>query len=79
MADETPGSSKGKEKAVAKNAKDNVDPQDIARMLRALGLKPDDLPGAIAGGKKQKEMSGYKFWQTQPVPSFGMPFHPAGF
>ena len=24
-----------------------------------------------AGGKSQKDMAAYKFWQTQPVPRFG--------
>lgn len=25
------------------------------------------------GGKNKKDMASYKFWQTQPVPKFGMP------
>lgn len=28
------------------------------------------LTGLSVGGKNQKDMASYKFWQTQPVPSF---------
>lgn len=69
MADETPQDSKGKGKAPADDS-EKMDPTDVAKMLRALGLTSESLPGAIVGGKKQKEMSSYKFWQTQPVPTF---------
>jgi glycylpeptide N-tetradecanoyltransferase len=69
MAEEASKDSKGKGKAPAEE--DKMDPADVAKMLRALGLTADNLPGAIVGGKKQKDMSSYKFWQTQPVPSFG--------
>jgi hypothetical protein len=71
MADDAPQDSKGKGKAPADD-KEKMDPADVAKMLRALGLTSENLPGAIVGGKKQKEMNNYKFWQTQPVPTFGM-------
>jgi len=64
MAEE---SSLDKGKGPAKD--DEMDPKEVERILRSLGLT-EQIPGAIAGGKKQKEMSKYKFWQTQPVPSF---------
>jgi glycylpeptide N-tetradecanoyltransferase len=59
---------KGKGPAIDAKEED-LDPSAVARILRQLGLT-EDTPGLIAGGKKQKEMSNYKFWQTQPVPSF---------
>ncbi|KAI9682046.1 MAG: glycylpeptide N-tetradecanoyltransferase [Caeruleum heppii] len=35
-------------------------------------LDPSDLlTGLAIGGKNQKNMASYKFWQTQPVPKFG--------
>ena len=71
MADEAPQDSKGKGKAPA-SGNDKMDPADVSKMLRALGLTSENLPGAIVGGKKQKDMESYKFWQTQPVPTFGM-------
>lgn len=49
--------------------KEDLDPTDVAKILRQLGLT-DEQTGKIAGGKNQKDMSSYKFWQTQPVPSF---------
>jgi hypothetical protein len=69
MAEESSKDCKGKGKAPAEE--DKIDSADVAKMLKALGLTADSLPGAIVGGKKQKDMSSYKFWQTQPVPSFG--------
>jgi hypothetical protein len=71
MADKVPQDSKGKGKAPADDS-DKMDPADVSKMLRALGLTSESLPGAIVGGKKQKDMESYKFWQTQPVPTFGM-------
>jgi hypothetical protein len=74
MADDTPSSSKGKGKAPA-DADDKVNPEDLQKVLRAMGLNADSLPGAIIGGKKQKEMDSYRFWKTQPVQSFGKSTH----
>ena len=70
MSGEAPQDSKGKGKAPA-DGSEKMDPADVAKMLQALGLTSENLPGAIVGGKKQKDMSSYKFWQTQPVPTFG--------
>jgi glycylpeptide N-tetradecanoyltransferase len=68
MADEESSNDKGKAVATQPE-KDPVEQKDVSAMLKALGLG-ENVPGAIVGGKKQKEMSGYKFWQTQPVPTF---------
>ncbi|KAH0537184.1 glycylpeptide N-tetradecanoyltransferase [Glutinoglossum americanum] len=38
-------------------------------MLRRLNMS-DLLTGMSIGGKNQKDMASYKFWQTQPVPRF---------
>ncbi|KAI9767132.1 MAG: glycylpeptide N-tetradecanoyltransferase [Geoglossum simile] len=39
-------------------------------LLRKLNMS-DLMTGMAAGGKNQKDMASYKFWQTQPVPRFG--------
>lgn len=42
---------------------------DAAEMLKKLSMQ-DLLTGLTPGGKDQKDMASYKFWQTQPVPRF---------
>lgn len=68
MAEEEPSNDKGKAVATQPE-KDHIDQKDVSSMLKTLGLS-ENVPGAIVGGKRQKEMSNYKFWQTQPVPTF---------
>lgn len=45
-------------------------PQDKAAELLANMDVSQLLTGLSLGGKNQKDMASYKFWQTQPVPHF---------
>ncbi|KAI9791549.1 MAG: glycylpeptide N-tetradecanoyltransferase [Piccolia ochrophora] len=48
-------------------------PEDkVQEMLQKLNVS-DLLTGMAVGGKNQKDMASYKFWQTQPVPRFDEP------
>jgi glycylpeptide N-tetradecanoyltransferase len=42
----------------------------VEELLKKMNLQ-DLLTGLAPGGKNQKDMASYKFWQTQPVPRFG--------
>ncbi|KAI9825864.1 MAG: glycylpeptide N-tetradecanoyltransferase [Thelocarpon impressellum] len=53
------------EKELAGMPKDKVE-----AMLKKLSMS-DLLTGMAVGGKNQKDMASYKFWQTQPVPRLG--------
>jgi hypothetical protein len=68
------------------NETQSSDPNQVADILKALNLT-QKLPGAVSvksllevvpddkekivGGKKEKDMSSYQFWGSQPVPNFG--------
>lgn len=52
-----------------KNEMAGMDKGKAAEILRNLDLS-DLLTGMSVGGKNQKDMASYKFWQTQPVPRF---------
>ncbi|KAF2141005.1 uncharacterized protein K452DRAFT_251873 [Aplosporella prunicola CBS 121167] len=41
----------------------------VEEMMKKLSVS-DILTGLTVGSKNQKDMASYKFWQTQPVPSF---------
>ncbi|KAI9712154.1 MAG: glycylpeptide N-tetradecanoyltransferase [Candelaria pacifica] len=41
-------------------------PEELVQLLQLSNL----MGGTAIGGKNQKDMESYKFWQTQPVPSF---------
>jgi glycylpeptide N-tetradecanoyltransferase len=47
----------------------SVDKNQATEMLKKMNIA-DLLTGMSIGGKNQKDMASYKFWQTQPVPSF---------
>lgn len=47
----------------------SVDQSQATEMLKKMNIA-DLLTGMSIGGKNQKDMASYKFWQTQPVPSF---------
>ncbi|KAJ5128736.1 hypothetical protein N7448_002452 [Penicillium atrosanguineum] len=46
-----------------------MDPETAAKTIANLDLD-QMLTGLSINGKNQKDMASYKFWQTQPVPSF---------
>ncbi|EPE27530.1 Acyl-CoA N-acyltransferases (Nat) [Glarea lozoyensis ATCC 20868] len=46
------------------------DPNKVAADFKKLNLE-DILAGLASSGKNVKDMAGYKFWQTQPVPKLG--------
>ena len=48
----------------------SMDPAKAAEALTKMDIS-QLLTGLSVGGKNQKDMASYKFWQTQPVPSFG--------
>jgi glycylpeptide N-tetradecanoyltransferase len=48
---------------------DSMEPAKVQEMMKTLSLA-DVLAGASISGKNKKDMASYKFWQTQPVPSF---------
>lgn len=48
----------------------SMDPAKAAQALTQMDIS-QLLTGLSVGGKNQKDMASYKFWQTQPVPSFG--------
>ncbi|KAJ5201856.1 uncharacterized protein N7498_006519 [Penicillium cinerascens] len=52
-----------------KNELAQMDTNSAAAALSNLDLN-QMLTGLAIGGKNQKDMASYKFWQTQPVPSF---------
>ncbi|KAF2436878.1 N-myristoyl transferase [Tothia fuscella] len=47
----------------------HMDPANVKEMMKNLDLNTI-LTGATVDGKNKKDMASYKFWQTQPVPSF---------
>ncbi|CAG8173372.1 unnamed protein product [Penicillium salamii] len=47
----------------------NMDKDQAAALLHNMDLS-QMLTGLSMGGKNQKDMASYKFWQTQPVPAF---------
>jgi glycylpeptide N-tetradecanoyltransferase len=47
----------------------SVNKQQAREMLKKMEIS-DLLTGMSIGGKNQKDMASYKFWQTQPVPRF---------
>lgn len=46
-----------------------MDKDKAAALLHNMDLS-QMLTGLAVGGKNQKDMASYKFWQTQPVPAF---------
>jgi glycylpeptide N-tetradecanoyltransferase len=46
------------------------DPSKVADNFKKLSLE-EILAGLASSGKNVKDMAGYKFWQTQPVPKLG--------
>ncbi|CAI7578660.1 unnamed protein product [Penicillium manginii] len=48
----------------------SMDPAKAAQALTQMDIS-QLLTGLSVGGKNQKDMASYKFWQTQPVPGFG--------
>ncbi|ERF68035.1 Glycylpeptide N-tetradecanoyltransferase [Endocarpon pusillum Z07020] len=46
-----------------------LDKSKAREMLKKMNIS-DLLTGMSIGGKNQKDMASYKFWQTQPVPRF---------
>jgi glycylpeptide N-tetradecanoyltransferase len=48
----------------------NTDPSKVAADFKKLSLE-EILAGLASSGKNVKDMAGYKFWQTQPVPKLG--------
>ncbi|CAZ85319.1 unnamed protein product [Tuber melanosporum] len=47
-----------------------MDSKKIEEVMRGMSLQ-DISTGMATGGKNQKDMASYKFWNTQPVPKFG--------
>jgi glycylpeptide N-tetradecanoyltransferase len=47
----------------------SIDKSKARELLKKMELS-DLLTGMSIGGKNQKDMASYKFWQTQPVPRF---------
>lgn len=47
----------------------SIDKSQAREILKKMEL-PDLLTGMSIGGKNQKDMASYRFWQTQPVPRF---------
>lgn len=47
----------------------DMSPQQLEALMGKLSMS-DLLTGIAPGGKNQKDMASYKFWQTQPVPAF---------
>lgn len=52
-----------------KNELVSMDKDKAANALRNMDIS-QLLTGLSMGGKNQKDMASYKFWQTQPVPRF---------
>jgi glycylpeptide N-tetradecanoyltransferase len=52
-----------------KNELATMDKDKAAALLHNMDLS-QMLTGLAVGGKNQKDMASYKFWQTQPVPAF---------
>ncbi|KAJ5509351.1 hypothetical protein N7527_011494 [Penicillium freii] len=52
-----------------KNELAAMDKDQAAALLHNMDLS-QMLTGLAVGGKNQKDMASYKFWQTQPVPAF---------
>lgn len=52
-----------------KNELAGLDKDKAAEALRKMDIS-ELLTGLAVGGKNQKDMASYKFWQTQPVPRF---------
>ncbi|KAJ5622251.1 hypothetical protein N7528_005483 [Penicillium herquei] len=52
-----------------KNELASMDKDKAAELLSNLDIS-QLMTGLAIGGKNQKDMASYKFWQTQPVPSF---------
>jgi glycylpeptide N-tetradecanoyltransferase len=52
--------------------REELDPRQVSQMLKMLGLSADavTIPGTTKEVKKEKDKNQYKFWKTQPVPSF---------
>ena len=48
-----------------------LDKSKAVEALKKLDVS-DLLTGMSINGKNQKDMASYKFWQTQPVPRFGI-------
>jgi glycylpeptide N-tetradecanoyltransferase len=48
----------------------STDPSKVADSFKKLSLE-EILAGLASSGKNVKDMAGYKFWQTQPVPKLG--------
>ncbi|KKY19079.1 putative peptide n-myristoyl transferase [Diplodia seriata] len=51
---------------------DKMNEQQVQELLKNLSVS-DLLTGLTIGSKNAKDMASYKFWQTQPVPSFDDP------
>ena len=49
---------------------EDLSTQQAIDTLKGLSLE-DIMMGLAANGKNAKDISSYKFWQTQPVPKFG--------
>ena len=60
-----------------KNELAGLDKDKAAEALRKMDIA-ELLTGLAVGGKNQKDMASYKFWQTQPVPRFDEAAHDAG-
>jgi glycylpeptide N-tetradecanoyltransferase len=52
-----------------KNELAGMDKKEAAEALRKMTIS-ELLTGLSVGGKNQKDMASYRFWQTQPVPRF---------
>ena len=53
-----------------KNELASMDKDKAAELLSNLDIS-QLMTGLAIGGKNQKDMASYKFWQTQPVARFG--------
>ena len=58
-----------KQELAATTGGEEPTPEQAAEMLKRLNLG-DIMTGLAASGKNAKDMGAYKFWQTQPVPTF---------
>lgn len=47
----------------------SLDPAKATELLKNMDVS-DLMTGLAVGGKNQRDMASYKFWQTQPVPRF---------
>lgn len=63
--------------AALKNELAGMDKDKAAEALRKMDIA-ELLTGLAVGGKNQKDMASYKFWQTQPVPRFDEAANDAG-